>query len=362
MKRLTYLLCLVFLLLSAADAWAVTINTVPVGNPGNDPDQLYTNNNPNNLLFGSVAYDYRIGSTEVTVGQYTDFLNAVAATDTYALYSPSMGTDLNISGISRSGASGSYSYGVIGSANNPVTYVSWGDAARFSNWLHNGQPTGLQDASTTEGGSYTLNGAITNFDLLAITRNGAATWVIPSENEWYKAAYHKNDGATGNYWVYPTSTDSEPNSDQPPGDLSIQSNVANFYKNDGIANDYNDGFAVNGSINSPTGNALTDVGAYSFSLSPYGTFDQGGNVYEWNEALISSFRGLRGGSWGFDVSSHLAASSRDIYASFPPSGEGTNVGFRVAKVVPEPSTVVLAAMGILGLIACARRRRFCLRS
>ena len=98
---------------------------MPVGNVGNANDPA------TGSLYGGVGYAYRIGTTEVTVGQYTAFLNAVAATDTYALYNTSMATDLNIAGIARSGVSGSYSYSVIGSANQPVTYVSWGDAARF---------------------------------------------------------------------------------------------------------------------------------------------------------------------------------------------------------------------------------------
>jgi formylglycine-generating enzyme required for sulfatase activity len=38
-------------------------------------------------------------------------------------------------------------------ADRPVNYVSWGDAARFANWLHNGQPSGAQDLTTTEEGA-----------------------------------------------------------------------------------------------------------------------------------------------------------------------------------------------------------------
>jgi hypothetical protein len=78
-------------------ALAVTIPTLPVGNAGNEGEVRSQG------TFGAVAYDYRIGTIEVTVGQYTDFLNAVAATDTYALYHTSMATDLNSAGISRSG-------------------------------------------------------------------------------------------------------------------------------------------------------------------------------------------------------------------------------------------------------------------
>ena len=106
--------------------------------------------------YGSVAYDYRIGTTEVTNAQYVDFLNAVAATDPYGLYNTSMGSDTR-GGITRSGSGtipDPYIYSVkadaVGQgpggsdyayADKPVVYVSWGDAARFSNWLNNGQPT-----------------------------------------------------------------------------------------------------------------------------------------------------------------------------------------------------------------------------
>ncbi len=96
---------------------------------------------------------------------------------------------------------------------------------------------------------------------------------------------------------------------------------------------------------------MTDVGAYTASESPYGTFDQGGNVWEWNEALINSFdRGLRGGSWN-DLSSDLAASVR---FSINPSVENVSVGFRVASI-PEPSTLLLGTLAAVGLLM--RRRR-----
>jgi MYXO-CTERM domain-containing protein len=353
MSRTTSLLAaLAVVVFSLVPARAITIPTVPVGNAGNTGDVQ------NDGTFGAVAYNYRIGTTEVTVGQYTDFLNALAATDTYALYNTSMATNLNIAGIARSGSSGSYTYSVIGSPNKPVTYVSWGGAARFANWLHNGQPTGAQDAGTTEDGAYTLNGATSNAALNAVSRNSGATWFIPSEDEWYKAAYHKNDGVTGNYWHYPTSTDSIPYSDQPPGsDAPTQSNTANFLKDDSMANGYDDGYAVTGSTSlSSSQNYLTNAGAYTLSASPYGTFDQGGNVYEWNEALISIggnlFRAYRGGSWknSFAI---LAASGQ--FAN-PPAFESDLIGFRVATI-PEPSTVTLAAFGLAALAAYGLRRR-----
>ena len=57
--------------------------------------------------------------------------------------------------------------------NRPVNLVSYWDACRFSNWLNNGQPTGAQGLSTTEDGSYYLNGATTDAHLLAVTRKAS---------------------------------------------------------------------------------------------------------------------------------------------------------------------------------------------
>lgn len=158
----------------------VTIPTVTVGDVGNPADSTG---------YGAVSYVYNISVTEVSVAQYTAFLNAVAAADTYNLYNPNMASNLNVVGITRSGSSGSYTYAVSGSGNRPVTYVSWFDAARFANWLANGQPMGAQDNATTENGAYSLFGATSG---VSFTKNSinpntseATTYWIPSEDEWY---------------------------------------------------------------------------------------------------------------------------------------------------------------------------------
>jgi formylglycine-generating enzyme len=99
---------------------------------------------------------------------------------------------------------------------------------------------------------------------------------------------------------------------------------------------------------------MTDAGAYALSDSPYGTFDQGGNVSEWNETLFlrSLTHRIRGGTW-FDNSGYLHASSWSFGGLAP--DEYIGVGFRVASI-PEPSTLLLVAMASVSLLLPRRTR------
>ena len=163
-------------LLAAGAVQAVVIDTVTVGNPGNAGEwsgQSYGGYGPNRIC-GAVGYTFNMGKYEVTAGQYKEFLNAVAKTDTYGLYNTGMASTISGSGITRSGSGtvgNPYTYAVDANfVNRPVNYVSWGDSARFANWLHNGQPMGAQDLTTTEDGAYYLNGATSDAQLLAVSR------------------------------------------------------------------------------------------------------------------------------------------------------------------------------------------------
>ncbi len=334
------------LLASAVTVQASTINVfnmpsgetsltfVPVGNVGNIAD-------PTGSHYGSVGYNYNMGTYDVTAAQYTQFLTAVATTsDPYGLYNASMavvGASSYGCGIVRGGAAGSYTYTVAMAYQNfPVNWVSWGDAARFCNWLQNGQLTAPEGNGTTETGSYNLGGGTSQAALMAVTRSSTANYVIPTENEWYKASYYVGGGTNAGYWLYPTK------SNLTPSNLLVLSGTNN-------AN-----FSDAGYWTDPS-NGLTPVGAFVDCPGPYGTYDMGGDVYQWTEGSVSgSYRVHRGGSFGIS-SAGLTSGDRE-YDS--PTQEASFIGVRVASLsTPEPASLALLLAGGSCLAAFAWRRR-----
>jgi hypothetical protein len=85
------------------------------------------------------------------------------------------------------------------------------------------------------------------------------------------------------------------------------------------------------------------------SESPYGTFDQGGNVQEFNETVPEpDIRGIRGGSW-FSGLGSLLADSRPI--DMHSSDQFSDLGFRVATLADtSPPIPALSNPGLLALL------------
>jgi formylglycine-generating enzyme required for sulfatase activity len=325
------LVALLFISLAVPNAHAIPIAWLTLGD---------TNNAADTTGYGAVADSFQIMKFEFTNSQYAAFLNSVAATDTYSLYNTNMGSNAR-GGITQNGSSGSFTYAVKANmGDKPVNYVSWFDAARVANWLVNGGTS----SSSTETGAYTLVGGQTSGT--APAKNPGATFYIPTEDQWYKAAYYKGGSTNAGYWDYATQSDTAPTAvTAGPTGIGSAGSTGNFANYNLVAD-----------WNSQNGN-VTTVGTNG-GASFYGAFDMSGNVDEWNDltGAAGSSRGLRGGSW-IDNAVYLSSSFRRPDG---PSFEISSIGFRLASpvAVPEPSTLV---MGLAG-IACAgwgafRRRR-----
>jgi formylglycine-generating enzyme required for sulfatase activity len=341
-----------FVALTATGARAVTIDWVTVGDAGNANDTINTGTNPN---YGAVGYEYQIMKFEWTNSQYVEFLNAVDpdGTNPYSIYNSLMGSNAR-GGISftTGNTAGSKYAARTNMGDKPVNFVNWFDAARVSNWLMNGA-TGT---SSTETGAYTLVGGQTSGT--APAKNPGAQFYIPTENEWYKAAYYKGSGTNAGYWEYATQvTGTAP--------IAVGATVVGTGTSGGVSPVNSGNFANCNSEadwNSQDGN-VTTVGSNG-GPSAYGAFDMSGNVYEWNDldGTADSSRGRRGGSW---INTAFNASSSDRNSD--PAGQQQNGlnGFRLASPLSGPSGVpeidpaglgsVLALVtGALGLL---ERRR-----
>ncbi len=265
---------------TTVDAKKVTSpETVTVRNAGNDKDASG---------YGAVGYEYKIGKYEVTNAQYCEFLNAVGVKDLHDLYDRRMAGEYG--GISRKGSYGQYVYTLAPfAAKMPVGYVTWESAARYANWLSNGKGDG-----STEKGVYTFKfGSVTVADHTTVAAGDKVQWAIPTEDEWYKAAYYdpaKSGGA--GYWKYPGKSN----------------------------------FSTDATINT---SKPTNVGSHTKTGSAYGTFDQGGNMWEYNELRRNNKVGVRGGSFFHqDTDGYQTSGIRyeDWSAKWP------NYGFRVVSL------------------------------
>ena len=305
-------LCLLLLtnVLHAANSGSWPLQLVTVGDPGNAPESA------NFLSFyysdSVVTNDYQIGMFTITAGQYCDFLNSVGSSDPYGCYDTNMGaTNTHLGTISRSGSLGSYTYAMLStnSSNLPIVYLDWFRAARFCNWMFNYCTNAPEGYDSTEQGSYFLNGA-TNGSLIAPGIN--ATWLIPNDNQWRKAAYYKGGSTNAGYWAYATKSNVNPNNTL----SGTNTNGANWMN---LSTNY----ATTGTAYSNS--YLTPVGLFTNSPGPYGTFDMAGNVQEIINNQWAYWGTLQtlGGSYG---SSTLQQMSKTYINQLPVTSQ---TGFRI---------------------------------
>jgi formylglycine-generating enzyme required for sulfatase activity len=277
-----------------------TIPFVSIGNTGNAADTT---------TYGAVPYEYRVGTYEITQDAIT---KATASGMANVTAGPWTG-------------------------NQPAANISWYEAAAFVNFLN---------TSSGKTAAYDLTFSNSQWSMALwsseqawtaggtnLYRNKDAFYFLPSENEWYKAAYYNPAGS--NYFLYPTASSSVPTS---------------------VTSGTSAGTAVYRNNNPDSAPAIV---ASAGGLSPYGTMGQGGNAWEWNESALdgtnsssSEFRVFRGGNWG-SSQGNLLPSSRE---SDDPLQQGVYLGFRVASV-PEPSTYAMALAGLAcGGFSIWRRR------
>lgn len=326
---------------ATAAAGPLGMDFVTVGNPGNTGK--FVSGTAGSGTFGAVSSTFDIGKTEVNNSNYTAFLNAVAASDPYALYNTQMSN--SIGGITRSGSSGSFTYAVkAGWGDKPVNYVNVYSAARFVNWLNNGMPT--------VSGSVAVNGAIntgayslanSTLPNTALVRNPGATYFLPTRDEWFKAAYYSQtlNSGTGGYYTYATTNNSIPTISGTAADTS--SNAA-YYANLSSA-------------------GPMDVNGLANSVSPYGALGMFGNMAEWLQNSTSTQAYWVGGWYTMPLSGPTGVATYANSNSFAGALQSNNAqsgsqGFRIAAV-PEPSTVMLAVLGVVTVSGgeIARRRR-----
>jgi hypothetical protein len=279
-----------------------TIDFVSVGNAGNAADTTG---------YGAVPYEYRVGTYEITVDAITKATASGMANVTAGAWT----------------------------GNQPAANISWYEAAAFVNWLNTSSGKTAAYDLVWSGSAWSMNlwSSEQAWQLGGenLYRNKDAFYFLPSENEWYKAAYYNPAGS--NYFLYPTGSDTAPT--PVASGTSAETAVYNYA--------------------APVPAIVDSAGG----LSPYGTMGQGGNVWEWNESaydgsdsLSSEFRAIRGGGRGgteTDLRSFVSGRGHPNWYIDPgptdpnwhpgPFLERADIGFRVASV-PEPSTAVLVLM------------------
>lgn len=266
---------------------------------------------------GQVAYPFRIARTEITTAQYLSFVIA------YAPFYSGSPTDIRLTGsfIQAVPEGDGYRYVPLVGFEQVPTNMSLRMAARFANWLHNGQisdswafDSGVYDASTFFETSLPDGTPVFHDDY---TRSGDARYWIPNLDEWLKAVYFGQDRfGVGNagWWMFPNSTNEPLQIGEPGG-----------------------GGQTNGSLFSLDPAAYLQAGSYPTTISPWGLLDASGGISE-----ITENRWAFGSSF-FTSSIEVPFADEAGIARTVLPVEITTSGLRLASAVPSPASIWLIA-------------------
>ena len=293
-----------------------TIDFVPISGASNPTSGIRTGSPYTNFIFSGVAYDYQMGTYEITNDQWTKFKAAYGA-------------------VTGSEWSQYDAEPYFTGSSVPTNNVSWHEAAQFVNWLNTstGHPAAYKFTGNIHTSNYTLRAGKysgDDTDGVNLYRNKNAKYFLPTENEWVKAAYWNGT----NLQTYATKA----------GESLYQGNGSNGGWSYWNSQKYHEtGY---GCVTNP--GAPWAVGSGSQELN--GTYDMMGNVCEWLEGPLnnSSYfynvrRGLRGGTFASPTG---GISSSERYEGTPE--ENIDRGFRVVSV-PEPFSLALLGLGGLAL-------------
>lgn len=303
-------------------------NWATIGDAGNRATRLDEMYDPfgiaTNPHVGAVDYEFRMATTEVTVGQYFEFAQVY-----HPFYTQNTGNVLGLSDFT--GGDIRLAWGEISirqgrSPNQPID-MGWEYAARYVNWLHNGKvnaewafETGVYDTSTftqNPDGTYNHQAA----------HNPDAKFWLPTRDEWTKAGFwdpEKNNGE-GGYWMFPNGSDTR--------------SLSEIEKNAGFGDEF-----------------PMDVGSFSDVMSPWGILDMAGGVQEWSESETGGRpfeRYLFGSGDGYTspddpfTQENIGDTSSSVV--FFPDG-----GIRLVSVIPSPGPMVVFGVSIIFI---SRRRK-----
>ncbi len=319
----------------------IGVSTVTVGAPGNPSvgivpfsDAIYAScaeaaeSKPACQTVGGVGYRYGIGQLEVTVGQWVKFLNTVDPTgrDKHHLFTSTESSSIwpkfgQIEFKARTAKGRHYSVGYPEWSDKPYGFATFLRAARFVNSLYNGRVLARRVA-VNNGFRYvnyrvrlSRNTERGMYDLARHKRTGATRahklgFVLPSQNEWIKAAYYDpSGGGTYSYWKYPTNpgvfgdgtaTAPEPSALAPTsGDVtnSTTQPLATYHDSEkpvpswcpapveaGICSSVNP-FGIDPATYAKLYQGSLGTVGQAGTTSPWGTLDQGGNAVEWTDTI-----------------------------------------------------------------------------